>query len=178
MSSELFAQTKLVSGLCDAIMSLIFRRGSDMPDNFSRALFPRYLGATAGCQSTALLGSPVCLLATTGLSVPLGIVEPSSRTPRKRIWHSVRGFGRASRYGSWSCQVQGSLRSRGHASARWREMDAGRSMCEARFALSSIARPRAIAPTPASRQGRCFSRYSRECCPATQVDWQPPLMTT
>ena len=46
-----------------------------MPDNFSRALFPRYLGATAGCQSTALLGSPVCLLATTGLSVPLGIVE-------------------------------------------------------------------------------------------------------
>jgi hypothetical protein len=31
--------------------------------------------------------------------------------------------------------------------------DAGGSMCEARL-LSFIARPRAIAPTPASRQGR------------------------
>src|SRR5260370_872170 len=29
-------------------------------------------------------------------------------------------------------------------------------MCEARFALSSIAKPGAIAPTPASRQGRWF----------------------
>src|SRR5580700_7286341 len=29
-------------------------------------------------------------------------------------------------------------------------------MCEARFALASIAKPGAIAPTPASRQGRCF----------------------
>src|SRR6266566_2336663 len=34
--------------------------------------------------------------------------------------------------------------------------DSGGSMCEARSALSSIAKPGAIAPTPASRQGRWF----------------------
>jgi hypothetical protein len=43
-------------------------------------------------------------------------------------------------------------------------------MCEARSALSSIAKPGAIAPTPASRQGRLFplcekaSKCSGKCC--------------
>ena len=35
-------------------------------------------------------------------------------------------------------------------------------MCEARFALASIAKPGAIAPTPASRQGRGFPLDRRD----------------
>ena len=116
-----------------------------MPDNFGVFARPLptlicswILGATAGCQSTALLGSPVCLLATTGLSVPLGIVEIFITHAKEANLALVRGFGRASRYGSWSCEVQGSLRGRGmplQDGVRWTLVD----QCVKRVLLSRVS---------------------------------------
>ena len=43
-------------------------------------------------------------------------------------------------------------------------------MCEARFALASIAKAGRFATNASVPAGTLFFRYSRECCPATQVD--------
>jgi hypothetical protein len=54
--------------------------------------------------------------------------------------------------------------------------DVGGSMCKARFALVSIAKPQTISPPPSSRQGRRVPLIV-ENPSVTQPAVQPPAMT-